>query len=851
MKREKDKKNGWKGYWALPLEDLAQALNTDLEKGLTQEEVARRLEEIGPNRLNGKKPLSRISIFFNQFKSPIILILIFATVISAVVQDWADAIIILSIVLISAILSFIQEYSANNAAEKLKARVSVKCRVIRDDEEKPIPMEEIVPGDIVLLSAGSLIPGDGVIVGARDLFVNQAVLTGETFPAEKKSGPVPPRSSLPDRTNMVFMGTSVSSGTGRALIVETGKSTMFGKIAHKLSIRPPMTEFERGIRRLGYLLSEVMFILVFIIFALNVLFKKPVLDSLLFSIALAVGLIPQLLPAIITANLSQGSRVMAKAGVIVRRLSAIENFGSMSVLCTDKTGTITEGVIKLDKALDVNGQPSDLVFQEAYLNSKFQAGLVNPLDLAVVSARQLDVGRLKKIDEIPYDFVRKRLTVVVWEEQMGSPNQVRMITKGALDNVLAICSTFLQDGQILPLNSETLERIHQFYRNWSEQGFRVLGVARKFVEPKEAYSKEDEENLAFIGFLLFFDPPKEGVKDTLLELERLGIRLKIITGDNRFVAEHAARSIGVEVKKTLTGEEIDSMDNEAFFHVANEADIFAEVDPNQKERIILALKKMGHVVGFMGDGVNDAPALHSADVGISVENAVDVAKEAADFVLLKRDLEVLKEGVIQGRRTFANTLKYIFMATSANFGNMFSMAGASLFLPFLPLLPKQILLINLLTDLPEMTISLDQVDETYINQPHRWDITFIRRFMVTFGSLSSIFDFATFGLLLLLMRADQSLFRTGWFVESVLSASLVIFSLRTRLPFFRNRPATPLLLVTGLVVLILLLIPYSPLAPVLNFKPLPPIFLGGIAGIVALYFVSAEILKRIFYRKVK
>lgn len=849
--KEKIKPDRFKEYWAFPLEELVQALNANLETGLTQAEARRRLEEIGLNRFNGKKPLSAISIFLSQFKSPIIFILIFATILSAVVKDFLDAVIIVSIVLISAILSFIQEYSANTAAEKLKAPVSVKCKVIRDAEEQLVPIEEIVPGDIVLLTAGSLIPGDGIIVKARDLFVNQAILTGETFPAEKKTGSTPIQSSIPDRTNMIFMGTSVSSGTGRALIVETGKSTMFGQIAHKLSVRPPMTEFERGIRRLGYLLSEITFLLTFIIFAVNVAFQKPVLDSLLFSIALAVGLTPQLLPAIITANLSQGSRAMAKEGVIVRRLAAIENFGSMNILCTDKTGTITQGVIKLDRALDVNGQPSELVFQEAYLNSKFQTGFTNPLDEAVVSSRQLDVGPWKKIDEIPYDFVRKRLTVVLWEEQIGSSNQVRIITKGALDNLLTICSTMLQSDQVLPLGSEERERIQKLFKKWSEQGFRVLGVARKFVEPKAAYTKEDEQDLTFLGFLLFFDSPKEGVKDTLLELERIGIRLKIITGDNRFVAEHAARSIGLEVKKITTGGDLNTSDDEALLKIAEEADIFSEVDPNQKQRIIIALKKMGNVVGFMGDGINDAPALHSADVGISVENAVDVAKEAADFVLIKRDLEVLKEGVIQGRRTFANTLKYIFMATSANFGNMFSMAGASFFLPFLPLLPKQILLINLLTDLPEMTISLDQVDETYINKPHRWDIDFIRRFMITFGPLSSLFDFATFGLLLLLMGADPVLFRTGWFLESVLSASMVIFSLRTRLPFFRNRPAKLLMIVTALVALAVLYLPYSPLAPVMGFKPLPLYFLLSIIGIIIAYFFSAEALKVLFYRKVK
>jgi Mg2+-importing ATPase len=850
--KEKAKKNGLKEYWALPLDELARALDANLEKGLTQEEALRRLEETGPNRLNGKKRLSAISIFLSQFKSPIIFILIFATVISAAVQDFLDAVIILSIVLLSGILSFIQEYSANAAAEKLKARVSVRCKVIRDGEEKLISLEEIVPGDIVLLSAGSMIPGDGILFQARDLFVNQAILTGETFPAEKKTGPSASGVGLPERNNMVFMGTSVSSGTGKALIVETGKNTMFGQIAHKLSVRPLMTEFERGIRRLGYLLSEVMFILTIIIFALNVAFRKPVLDSLLFSIALAVGLTPQLLPAIITANLSQGSRVMAKVGVIVRRLAAIENFGSMNILCTDKTGTITQGVIKLDRAVDVEGNPSELVFQEAYLNSKFQTGLSNPLDEAIISSNPIEIKRFKKIDEIPYDFVRKRLTVVVWEEQFGSSEQVRIITKGALENVLQICSTvLLPNNQVQALGPEEKAQIQKLFQNWSEQGFRVLGVARKFVEAKAAYTKEDEQNLTFLGFLLFFDPPKEGIKDTLAELKQLGIGLKIITGDNRFVATHAAQSISLEVKRITTGEELYTLDDEALLKVAEETDIFAEVDPNQKQRIILALKKMGNVVGFMGDGINDAPALHSADVGISVENAVDVAKEAADFVLIKKDLEVLKQGVIQGRRTFANTLKYIFMATSANFGNMFSMAGASLFLPFLPLLPKQILLINLLTDLPEMTISLDNVDQTYIERPHRWDVTFIRRFMVIFGPLSSIYDFATFGLLLLLMKADQVLFQTGWFVESVLSAATVIFSLRTRLPFFRNRPAKPLLWATGLVALVVLYLPYSPLAPVMGFKPLPFYFLLGIAGIVAIYFFSAEALKRTFYRKVK
>jgi len=846
-------------YWSQPSPSLLASLHST-PSGLSAEEADRRLSQFGPNVLEAKKKTTALGVFINQFKSPIILILLFATALSTLLKDWVDAVIILAIVLGSALLSFLQEYSAGTAAEKLRAQVSATVTVLRDGQAVQMRAEEVVPGDVVQLSAGSLVPADSVLLEAHDLFVNQAVLTGETFPVEKSPDPVAPGASLAQRTNCVFMGTNVSSGSARALVVETGAATAFGQIAKKLTLRPPETEFEHGVRRLGYLLTEVMFVLVLAVFAVNVFLKKPVLDSLLFSVALAVGLTPQLLPAIINVNLSKGSQAMAKGGVIVRRLASIENFGSMDVLCTDKTGTLTLGVVRLDGALDVAGRPSDEVFRLAYLNAHLQTGLANPLDEAIVAHGQPDTAGAVKVDEIPYDFVRKRLSVVVSQDGEGEGSSPTLITKGALDNILAVCRQVQVGKATEPLDDARRAEIRQRFAAWSEQGYRVLGVAvrqdRQGVEEKRVYTREDEREMTFAGFLLFFDPPKLGVAETIADLKELGVTLKIITGDNKPVALHTAQAVGLEVTGVLTGAELDGLRDEALWPAVESTNLFAEVDPNDKERIILALKKTGHVVGYMGDGINDAPALHAADVGISVDTAVDVAKEAADFVLLKNDsstgsghsLAVLHEGIVQGRKTFANTLKYVFMATSANFGNMFSMAGASLFLPFLPMLPKQILLINFLTDLPEMTIASDNVDDVFVRQPHRWDIGFIRRFMLVFGPLSSAFDFLTFGLLFWVLGAGQELFHTGWFVESVLSAALVVFALRTRLPLYHSRPGRALLSVTGVILLVTLLLPYTPLAGLLGFKPLPLLYLLAIAAIVAAYVASAELVKRWFYR---
>lgn len=834
-------------FWSKHVDEIILRVNSS-NNGLSSKDAQEILRRVGPNRIKSRDRLTPLGLFLNQFKGPIVLILIFATVVSAFLQDWVDAIIILLIVLGSALLSFYQEYNASNAAEKLRAQVSVKTYVLRDGKSVSIPTEQVVPGDVVLLSAGSLIPADGLVFEANDFFVNQAMLTGETFPVEKKPGIVVETASLSERTNTVFMGTSVRTGSAKVLIIETGLNTAFGQIADRLTLRPPETEFERGIKRLGYLLTEVMLLLILGIFAFNVFFHRPVLDSLLFSIALAVGLTPQLLPAIININLSKGSEAMAQRGVIVRRLESIENFGSMDILCTDKTGTLTQGVVKLDGALDVDGNPSAQVQFYACLNASMQTGLSNPLDEAIVYYGAQGLEEYIKVDEIPYDFIRKRLSVVA--SRRGSSRV--MITKGALENILMACSKIQTSGGESVLDEGQWARVQKRFAAWSAQGYRVLGVAVKEVGVQEhPYSAKDETGMIFTGFLLFFDPPKEGVQKTILELENLGVKLKIITGDNHLVAQHIGEILGLENLKVMSSHELNTLRDEALWHAVEETTIFSEVDPNEKERIILALKKRGHVIGYMGDGINDAPSLHSADVGISVNNAVDVAKEAADLVLLQQDLDVLREGIVQGRRTFANTLKYVFMATSANFGNMFSVAVASLFLSFLPMLPKQILLINFLTDLPEMTIANDNVDNILVERPRRWDINFIRRFMLVFGPLSSFFDFATFGVLLWLMKANEAAFHTGWFIESVVSAGLVVFAVRTRLPFLRSRPSRAMLWMTVLVIVITLALPYSPLAGILGFMPLPIFYPLAIFVLVGLYFVSAEIAKRWFYSSIR
>jgi Mg2+-importing ATPase len=645
------------------------------------------------------------------------------------------------------------------------------------------------------------------------------------------------------------MGTSARTGTARAVIVRTGAGTAFGGIAKRLTSRPPETEFERGIRRFGGLLSQIMTGLVLIVFAVNVILGKPAIDTLLFAVALAVGIAPELLPAIITINLSKGAKAMAGHGVIVRRLNAIENLGSMDVLCTDKTGTLTEGVVRLDGAVDIHGRPAAEVLRCAYLNAAFQTGLTNPLDEAILAQPHPDVTGMEKLEEIPYDFVRKRLSVVV-DANPGAAVRPLLITKGALGGILGVCSRVREDGGDPPLDEAHRAEIDRRYEEWSGRGIRVLGVAVKDVPRQASYTAEaDETGMTFLGFLLFFDPPKADARETLTLLAGLGVEVKIITGDNRLVARHIAEAVGLPASGILTAAEIDELRDEALWNVAERTAVFAEVDPNQKERIIRALRRMGHVVGYMGDGINDAPALHDADIGISVDAAVDVAKEAADFVLLRRDLGVLGAGIAEGRRTFANTLKYIFTTTSANFGNMVSMAGASLVLPFLPLLAKQILLNNFLSDFPAVGIAGDRVDEDLVRRPRRWNIRFIRDFMVIFGLVSSVFDSLTFGLLLFVVRASPAEFQTGWFVESLLTELVIALVVRTRHPFYRSRPGTLLWSVTLGVGLVTLAVPYLPGAGFFGFTPLPAWLMLSLAGITALYVGAAELAKKLFYAR--
>ena len=835
-------------YWSRPVADVLAELG-GTPGGLNTSEAQARLERVGPNALTPRRRATALTTFLHQFGSPLVLILIFAAAVAALAGEWTDAVIVIVIVVASAALTFFQEHTASNAVEALRAQVTIKATVVRDGRPQLVPAEHVVPGDVALLSAGSLIPADGVVLEARDFFVNQAVLTGETFPVEKKPGPVPAHAGLSDRVNCVFMGTSARTGTARALIVHTGAGTAFGQIAERLTLRPPETEFEHGIRRFGNLLTQIMTVLVLVVFAINVILDKPAIDSLLFALALAVGIAPELLPAIISVNLSKGAQGMARRGVIVRRLNAIENLGSMDILCTDKTGTLTEGVVRLDGALDIHGRPLEDVLRYAYLNAAFQTGLANPLDEAILAQSQPDATGMDKLEEIPYDFVRKRLSVVV-DSDPGTPIKPLLITKGALSHVLAVCARVRDGDKDLPLDEERRAEIDRRYEEWSGQGIRVLGVAVKDVPRQSAYSVEtDEIDMIFMGFLLFFDPPKADARETLDALGRLGVQVKVITGDNRLVARHVAEKVGLPVSGILTAAEMDELRDEALWNVAERTTLFVEVDPNQKERIILALRKMGHVVGFMGDGINDAPALHAADIGISVDQAVDVAKEAADFVLLKRDLGVLRAGIEEGRRTFANTLKYVFTTTSANFGNMFSMAGASLFLPFLPLLAKQILLNNFLSDFPALGIASDRVDKDMVERPHRWNIRFIRDFMIIFGLVSSVFDYLTFGMLLFVVRASPEQFRTGWFIESLLTELVIALVVRTRGPFFRSRPGTLLWTATLIVGLMTLAIPYLPFGGFLGFTPLPAWLMLALLGITALYVFAAELAKRFFYAR--
>lgn len=810
--------------------------------GLSTTEAASRLAALGPNEVRPREEVTRWGILVKQIRSPLVLILVFAAVVSGVVAEWLDAIIIISIVVGSALLGYFQEYRASDAVAALRARVELRTRVRRDGTVVEVPAAELVPGDQVVLATGALVPADGRILSSIDCHVSEAILTGETFPVDKEPGVVAADTPIAGRTNCLWMGTTVRAGTAEMLVVATGSATQYGTVAQRLALRPPETAFERGIRQFGHLLTQVMVILVMVVFAANVFRDKPAIDSLLFAIALAVGIAPELLPAILAVNLAHGARRMAERGVIVRQLSSIENLGSMEVLCTDKTGTLTEGAVTLDGGFGPDGTPELEVVVLGRVNAALQAGLVGPLDQALLEGGAEEGW--EKLDEIPFDFFRKRLSVVA---RRGT-DQPLLVCKGAFERVLEVCDQVGGDPS-RPLTDDDRQALIGRFEVESREGWRVVGVAVKPVpDPTDGYTVSDEQGMTFVGYLRFADPPKPDTKDVIEDLDRLGVTVKVISGDVAEVTAHLASQLGLQADRMLTGKELNAMSDEALWHAAERTDLFVEVDPTHKERIVTALRRGGRVVGFMGDGVNDAPALHAADVGVSVDSAVDVAREAATFVLLRHDLGVLRDGIVEGRRTFANTIKYITTTESANFGNMISMAAASFFLPFLPLTATQVLLNNFLSDFPATTIATDRVDPEMVAQPERWDIRSIRRFMIVFGGVSSVFDFVTFGLLLWVFSASAELFRTGWFIESLLTELVIALVVRTRRPFFKSRPGRLLLAATAAVTAITFVLPYLPFADALGFVTPSPGLIAALIAVTTFYVVATEATKRVLYR---
>jgi len=856
---------------SLPSDELLNRLGTSLN-GLSTEEAESRLETYGSNEVSKKKQASIVIEFFSHFKSPLVIILIIAAIVSAVLNEVVNASIILSIILISVILDFTQEHRAEKAAEALKKRVATTATVFRGGAKQDIEVFSLVPGDVITLSAGDIVPADSRIISARDFFIDQSALTGESFPVEKTADLITDKVDNTKWNNYLFMGTSVTNGTATAVIVKTGSATQYGQIAGKILEKKPETDFEGGLRRFGLLIMQVTFVLVILVFFINASFKRGVLESLLFAVALAVGLTPELLPMILSINLARGAAAMSKKGVIVKRLVSIQNFGSMDVLCADKTGTLTENKVSVILHVDMEGKESDKVFLHSLLNSRYQTGLRSPLDEAILKHKEINTDIYQKIDEIPFDFIRKRVSIVVNENQNNL-----LITKGAPEEISKVITHYEINDQVFDLTDETKGKIDREYRDLSSQGYRVLGVCyRKITETKKIFSVAEEKDMVFLGFIAFVDPLKETAGESLELLRQSGVKLKILTGDNEIVTGQICQQLGFQVyqyrrgrkyddsvgriTRTVTAEpmnimrssEIEDMNDDVLATVVEKVDIFTRVNPAQKNRIMNALKAKGHVVGYIGDGINDTPSMKVADVSISVTNAVDIAKESADIILLKNDLRVISDGVVEGRKTFGNTMKYIQMSISSNFGNMFSAAGASLFLTFLPMLPIQILLNNLLYDFSQLTIPTDNVDEEYVKRPQRLGANYIRKFMLAFGPISSIFDFLTFFVMIFVFKASEPLFQTAWFIESLFTQTLVIFAIRTNMvPFWKSRPSKALIINIAVVLAVALALPFTFLRKYFKFAPLPPKFLIILGVFIVVYIGLVELVKLWFYRKDK
>src|SRR5579871_149311 len=827
----------------IPSSALAERQSAS-EQGLTSEEAQQRLATLGPNEPTPVQRAALLRQLLAFLTDPLVVILLIASVISGALGDLVNASIIAVIVLLSVALNFIQTARSLRAAERLRAEVAPTATVMRDSDWRELPRREIVPGDLIRLSAGDLVPADARLLEAHDLHIQQAALTGESLPVEKESiEPTTASASPADTQNRVLLGTSVVSGTATARVTATGRATAFGDIAARLAAKPPETEFERGTRRYGLLIMRTVLFLVLFVFLVNVVDHRDLFESLLFAIALAVGLTPEFLPMISTVTLGQGALHMARQKVIVKHVAAIQNFGSIDVLCSDKTGTLTSGDMVLSQVFDPLGQPAEHLFLLAYLNSFHETGIKSPLDVAILKHGMPEIQSYRKLDEIPFDFERRRLSVAVEHE-----GERLLITKGAPESVLACCTSYKADGAQRPLDAQTQAQCEATYKQLSSQGYRLLAVAYRSLPEQRAYRLADERELVLVGYAAFFDPPLEDAAPVLEALRRDGIGVKILTGDNELVTRHVCEQVGLDSGRIVLGEELDHMTDVALAHIVEQTTIFARVSPAQKNRIILALKSRSHVVGFLGDGINDAPSLHAADVGISVSTAVDVAKDAAEIILLERSLRVLHQGILEGRKAFGNVMKYLLMGTSSNFGNMFSMAGAVLFLPFLPMLPTQILLNNFMYDLSQVSIPTDNVDETFIEKPRRWDITLIRNFMVLIGPISSIFDFLTFFIMLAIFHASEPLFHTGWFVESLATQTLVLLVIRTAGNPLRSRPSRPLTVTTLLIVAVGLVLPFTPVANPLGFIPLPLSFFVLLAAMTLTYLLLVELFKRALMR---
>jgi Mg2+-importing ATPase len=855
-------------WWLQSIATLKRTLETNAA-GLSSAEAKRRLQQFGFNVVNARKKRSLLLPLLSRFRNPLVVLLLVASLISAFTADISSFIVIMTMIVLSVTLDFLQEYRAEQAVDALRHSVAVRTSVLRDQHIIELSVEQLVPGDIVLLSAGNLVPADGRVIDADDFFVNQALLTGEPYPVEKHAGHKEEhisdlhmaalnhaediKTDMASAYSTVFAGTHVVSGSAKVLICVTGSQTVLGNIAVALDINTQATAFEHSTYRFGMLILRLTFFLVMFVLLVNLLQQRPWLESFMFALALAVGLTPELLPMIITVTLSRGAMRMSRQHVIVKRLSAMHNLGSMDVLCTDKTGTLTEARISLERHLDSAGRNSECVLRWAYLNSFFETGLRSPLDEAILRHEKLDISAWSKVDEVPFDYERRRVSVLLRHETADPRRGAEhfLVVKGACGDLLRLCSHYEPSaGLVNPIDADKLCLLNEQSAQLAHQGFRVLGIAWRQVENDCRHANvSDESKLVFAGFAAFLDPPKASASLALAQMQKSGVAIKVVTGDNELVTQYVCTELGLCVGDVLTGSEIATMDDSALQARVDSVNLFCRVTPALKSRVLLALKQRGHVVGYLGDGINDAPALHLADVSISVDSAVDVAKDAADLILLQHDLNVLHQAVLEGRRTFGNIMKYVMMGTSSNFGNMFSMAGASLFLPFLPMLPIQILLNNLLYDLSETTIPFDHVDQEYLKKPRQWDMQLIRNFMLLIGPISSIFDFLTFYVMLVVLHAQAALFRSGWFVESIATQVLVIFVIRTRRNPFKSKPNIWLASSSLLVVAIAAALPYTALGRYFGFVPLPAVFFGILMGMVMLYLVMVELGKRWIYQR--